>query len=369
VHVAIAIEKFDPHVGGAERYCWDLAQFLAGRGHKITIICMRASGQPHPDVELIRVPALRFPQFLRHLSFAILHFFRARKMRGVVHFCVGNTFYMDLYQPHGGVHRAWFLGETSRYGQPARGLVRLLMRLSLKDMVQRAFEWWTFRVSRPRVIAISDMVAQDMRRFFHYPGDMIRLIPNGIDLDRYHPGNRVHRDEVRKAYGIGPDEFVFLFVAQNPRLKGYDVLLDACRELGHMQFKVLSVGGTDAHMRKDAGPLGGRVIFAGRSTELDRIYAACDCLVHPTYYDACSLVVLESLASGIPVITTSANGAGMFLDGSNGCVINPGDPSALARAMEDMMIKPRGEVNIGMKLKNQAMVFSQVEEAMNGWAP
>ena len=61
-------------------------------------------------------------------------------------------------------------------------------------------------------------------------------------------------------------------------------------------------------------------------------------LVHPTYYDACSLVVLESLASGTPVITTSANGASMFIEsGKNGYVIPAADVKALVNAVNEMI--------------------------------
>ena len=52
MNISIAIEKFDPHVGGAERYCWDLAHFLAQRGHNVEIVCMRAKD---PKIQSIRI--------------------------------------------------------------------------------------------------------------------------------------------------------------------------------------------------------------------------------------------------------------------------------------------------------------------------
>ncbi len=366
MNICIGIEKFDPSVGGAERYCWDLVHFLAERGHEVAVICMKAEGHPDPSISVIKVPVLRFPQFLRHMTFALSHFLKAREMTGYNHFCVGNTFFMDVYQPHGGVHRAWFLKETAIHKGLIRTFMRLVRRLSLKDMVQRAMEWWTFTVTRPRVIAISQMVADDMKAFFHYPDELITLVLNGIDLDRFNAGNRVHRDEVRKLYGIGHDEYTFLFVAQNPRLKGYDVLIRACLELRARPFRVLIVGPYDEQMKEMAVPLKGRIIFAGRTKDLHRIYPACDCLAHPTYYDACSLVVLESLASGVPVITTSSNGAAMYIQGQNGRVINPGDPSALAHAMEEMMTSGNTVGASSPLLQDHRTVFTQVEKVMQG---
>ena len=67
------------------------------------------------------------------------------------------------------------------------------------------------------------------------------------------------------------------------------------------------------------------VIFAGSTNEPEKYYGAADLLIHPTFYDACSLTVLEALASGLPVITTSSNGAsGVISQGVEGRVI--GDP-------------------------------------------
>lgn len=65
-----------------------------------------------------------------------------------------------------------------------------------------------------------------------------------------------------------------------------------------------------------------QIVFAGSTDEPEKYYGAADLLVHPTFYDACSLTVLEALASGLPVITTSSNGAsGMLINNESGFVI------------------------------------------------
>ena len=192
----------------------------------------------------------------------------------------------------------------------------------------------------------------------------MHLIPNGVDVEKYRPEHRVHRGTIRQRYGIEKDDFVFLFVAQNPRLKGYDVLINACLELAQWPFKALIIGHTDAWMKDTAKPLGNKIIFGSRANDLQKVYPACDCLVHPTYYDACSLVVLESLSSGVPVITTSVNGASMYINESNGLVIDPGNVADLSRAMKDMMTNSRGSVGAGSFLKDHRTVFSDVEEIL-----
>ncbi len=365
--ICIAIEKFDPSVGGAERYCWDLAHFLAEKGHDVAITCIKAKDPLHPSISIIEVMCLRFPQALRHLSFAVMHYLKARGLPDHIHFCVGNTFYMDIYQPHGGLHRAWFMRETQRYSPAARRLIRLMKRLSPKDIVQRVMEWWVFRITRPQVIAISEMVSNDIQTRFKYPDSMIHLIANGIDQGRFSPVNRQYREAIRQRYHLDRDDFVFVFVAQNLTLKGFDILLRACSELKDRSFRVLVIGPADASARKKAAQFGDKIVLGGRASDLEKIYPACDCLVHPTYYDACSLVILESLASGVPVITTSANGAKMYVRGENGYVIPPGDVHALVEAMNAVLLT-RKERHMDIVFQDHAGVFAHLERLMENHA-
>jgi UDP-glucose:(heptosyl)LPS alpha-1,3-glucosyltransferase len=81
------------------------------------------------------------------------------------------------------------------------------------------------------------------------------------------------------------------------------------------------------------------VSFVGHCAQMRRAYFAADFLVHPTFYDPCSLVVLEALACGLPVITTRYNGASELLrPGHEGYVVDtPHDHARLAWAMLQLM--------------------------------
>lgn len=336
--ICLAIEKFDPKTGGAERYCWDIAHFLADRGHEVAVICMKASSPDNQGIAIHEIGVIKFPQALRHLSFSVSHFLKARKMKDWIHYGVGNTFYMDIYQPHGGLHAAWFERDIIRYPENLRPVIKIIKRLSFKDTVQRAFEWLTLKVTRPAILAISKMVENDIRDFCGKNPPEIFLIPNGIDIKKYSPEKIKGRSEVRKSYGLDENDFVLLFVANNFILKGFRILLEALEKIKISGVRLLVVGEPDNKSMALAGKLNQMIVFAGKSAGLDYIYPACDCLVHPTYYDACSLVVLESLASGTPVITTSANGASMFIEsGKNGYVIPAADVNALVQSIRKMI--------------------------------
>ena len=363
--VCIAIEKFDPHVGGAERYCWDFAHFLSQKGHDVAVICMKSAIPDTHAISIFLVKPFKFPQFLRHLGFSLLHFFKAKKMTDYIHFCVGNTFYMDIYQPHGGLHRAWFLRETLRHPSILRGVYRAIKYINPKDIVQRVLEWWTFKRTKPEVIAISNMVAQDIQSWFGYPRSKVHLLPNGIDVKKFTPDNICRGDEMRSRYNIRQSDFFFLFMANNLALKGFDVLIRATRSLNDLPIKVLVIGPFNRKIKRKAKGLSDIIIFGGRASDPEFIYPACDCLVHPSFYDACSLVVLEALASGIPVITTKANGASMFITKKNGSIVPPGDHHALEAAMRDVFSGKFGKV-VSPLFKDQENVFSDVEKFIQG---
>jgi UDP-glucose:(heptosyl)LPS alpha-1,3-glucosyltransferase len=159
-----------------------------------------------------------------------------------------------------------------------------------------------------------------------------------VDIERFHPRNRQYREEIRKRNGIG-DEFVILFVSNNFRMKGLDYLIKALAKIkkeDHPPFKLLILGRDQQEpylrLAKKIG-IFKEVIFAGSTNEPEKYYAAADLLVHPTFYDACSLTVLEGLASGLPVITTSSNGASGIINlRESGFVItDPRDDKILAQ--------------------------------------
>jgi UDP-glucose:(heptosyl)LPS alpha-1,3-glucosyltransferase len=187
------------------------------------------------------------------------------------------------------------------------------------------------------IVAISDMVKQDMMRWYRIPEERIHVVYNGVDIERFHPRNRQYREEIRRRHGIGED-LVILFVSNNFRMKGLNVLIKALAKVkkgSPPPFKLLVLGRDhqDPPLRlAREKEIAEEVIFAGSTSEPEKYYGASDLLVHPTFYDACSLTVLEALASGLPVITTHSNGAsGIITQGQEGFVISdPREDQSLA---------------------------------------
>jgi UDP-glucose:(heptosyl)LPS alpha-1,3-glucosyltransferase len=337
IRFAIGLRDFSKKRGGAERYLVDLCTRMAEEGHEVHVYTEHWD-EENPKIHFHSVKTIPFPKSLRLLSFAIRATKEIENGNYDITFGVGNTLKADILQPHGGVHWAWFWRSLRAYDNPFLWTIKFLGRiLSFKQWINGWIEDAPYkRKTFSKIIAISDMVKQDMMRWYRIPKERIHVVYNGVDIERFHPRNRRFREEIRRRHGVG-DEFVVLFVSNNFRMKGLAFLIKALAEIKKensppLKLLVLGRDRQDSYLglAKDMG-IFEEVTFAGSTHEPEKYYGASDLLVHPTFYDACSLTVLEALASCLPVITTHSNGAsGIITQGQEGFVIpDPRDSQAL----------------------------------------
>ncbi|MDQ7783162.1 MAG: glycosyltransferase family 4 protein [Desulfomonilaceae bacterium] len=342
--IAMALENFSRHAGGAESYAVELANTLASEGWEVHLYGHSWDGHPENAIfhEIPRMPKW-VPPSVRILDFALRH----RAMVRAEHFDVvlgfGNTIAMNVYQSHGGVH---YLSSVRKIGAIRNPVLRVLKFLAMcaspKYHLRARIESAPFRSNqRPVIIAISDMVRNDMADYFGIPKDSIKLVYNGIDHARFGRADRTEARRLRRDMGF--DEHVlFLFMAYDFRKKGVRSLVQAASVLrdrvGRGRFGVVVVG-------RPPSPALGRmvrrlqlsdiIVFPGQTTQPELYYHACDVFVLPTFYDACSLVVFEAMAAGLPAITTIHNGAsGIMEHGVDGMILqDANDIGELAEAL------------------------------------
>lgn len=333
MRVAIVIESIEPRRGGAETGTVQFVQHLARCGCEVHVIT--ASNAPSsPTATVHALPAqgatrrAKGDHFLRLAADAIRD-----ETYDVVHSMLPIPG-CDVYQPRGGtvaesIERNLALIRSG----PLRHARRLANRLNLKQrslLVQEAH--LLQRHPETLVAAVSAYVADQLRRHYRVDESRIRIVFNGVDVPETIDAERErHRTELRDQLGLRGEELVLLMVAHNFRLKGVGRTIEAVAQLdtAGRPVKVLIVGRDNpARFRRQADRLGvaDRIIFVGPSERVWAFYAAADVLVHPTYYDPCSRVVLEALASGLPAITTIYNGAAeVMADGIHGYVIGSGE--------------------------------------------
>jgi UDP-glucose:(heptosyl)LPS alpha-1,3-glucosyltransferase len=347
---AIGLLDFSKKRGGAERYLVDLCTRMAAEGEDVHVYAEHQD-EENPNIYFHPVKTIPFPKSLRLLSFAIRATKEMENGKYDITFGVGNTLSADILQPHGGVHWAWFWRSLRVYDHGILWIIKFLGRVfSLKQWASGWIQDAPYkRKTFSKIIAISEMVKKDLMHWYQIPEEKIAVVYNGVDIEHFHPRNRQHREAVRMRHEIGREDLVFLFVSNNFRMKGLDFLIKALakvRQGRHFPFKLLVLGrdrqGSYLRLAKEFG-ISEDVVFAGSTHEPEKYYGASDLLIHPTFYDACSLTVLEALASGLPVITTHSNGAGgIITQGQEGFVIpDPRDEETLVEKISFFLDRER----------------------------
>jgi glycosyltransferase involved in cell wall biosynthesis len=159
------------------------------------------------------------------------------------------------------------------------------------------------------------------------------VVPNGVDLDRFRPGDRA---AARAALGL-PAGPLAVCVGRLSRQKGQDVLLAAWPSVRVEGAALALVGdGPDHAALAAAAPPGVR--FAGRSEDVRPWYAAADVVVVPSRWEGMALTALEGLACDRPVVASDVTGMREVAGGVD--VVPPGDPAALAAALTERLRTP-----------------------------
>lgn len=366
LRIGLVIDRLDPARGGAEAYLVALARFLAGNGHRVEHLASRFG--PGVDAGTLRTVTLPpLPRFLRDAAFDRAAARLAVDLGLDVTLGVRHTPSTHVFQPHGGVYscaasaqsrsagRHWRRHAVARALNPKhRALVRL-------EAQQRR------RADRVTLVALSDRVADDMRAVYRPPSPRAPIrIYNGVDAGRFRPDpSGEDRARLRRRHAIPADAFLALFVGHNFRLKGLHHLLDALAQAGG-DTRLLVIGrGRDRPFRERAAGLGlgGRVVFAGMVDDAAPLYRAADVLAHPTYYDPCSCVCLEALASGLPVITTGANGVGELITAAGGGLVLDAadDVAGLAAAINALRGNPAQRIRLATEARDLAVAWPEAK--------
>jgi UDP-glucose:(heptosyl)LPS alpha-1,3-glucosyltransferase len=235
----------------------------------------------------------------------------------------------DVLRSGGGSHRVFL--EKMRQGEGV--LRRLWHRFSLYHRSVLAVEALQFRPqSYRKILAVSQEVKREIIHTYGVSEDNIAVVYNGVDTERFHSHNRERsRAKIKAQWRIPSEAPLVLFVGSGFQRKGLDRLL---KVWGSPQIEgiYLLVVGEDVHLeryRSWALTQGqGRIILTGRQDNIEEYYGAADLLALPSYQEAFGNVILEALASGVPVLTTKAVGAAELLLGElkEGILLRPDDP-------------------------------------------
>jgi L-malate glycosyltransferase len=197
-----------------------------------------------------------------------------------------------------------------------------------------------------------------------------RVIVHGVDLSRSDDliAQRSEiRKQVRSELGIPDGNILILTVANLRPEKGYDVLLDTARLLEdrHLPISVVAVGygplELEVKERLRELALGERVQLLGRREDVLRLLAGSDIFVLASRQEGLPVVLMEATSLGLPIVATQVGGIPQVItDGIDGLLVDPGQPIALADALERLASDPSLRDRLGSGAKRRSVMFDVV---------
>jgi len=233
-----------------------------------------------------------------------------------------------------------------------------------------------------RIVAATEHERRLLVQIYRVPAERIAVIPLGVDLEQFTPGDRAAaraRLDLGQ-WGIAEDERLLLAVGRIEPLKGLDILIRALAQLNERQPAVLAIIGGDDRAEADIAKLralaedlgvGDAVHFLGpRPHEaLPDFYRAADVVVVPSFYESFGLVAVEAMASGVPVVASRVGGlASTVADGRTGYLIAWRCPEPFAEKIEVLLRNEQLRAALGAGAAERMRTYSwdAVAEAVGG---
>ena len=333
LRVLMAVYKFHPAIGGAERQCLALSRELRDRGLDVRVATFRLR-RAWPRHEVVHgVPVIRLPRLVPAEA----------NLAAWWAYLSANRSRYDLIHVHEANQAATVAASWVRAVSGIPYIVKFVnsgTRFDLK-LARNNKRWplrsWILGATRgaDAAIAISDAIGREAMAAGLLADRVVR-IPNGVSLAG--ETTREARKNAREQLGIPHDRLVVLRVGTQKPKKGVSVLLDAWEQVIGERKDVLlvSVGGeTSPDVRLRIQSMGDTVrMVPEQRGGVDDYLRAADLFVLPSLAEGLSNALLEAQAAGLPCVVTRVGGnAEVVEDGVNGLVVDPGRPDELAGAL------------------------------------
>jgi glycosyltransferase involved in cell wall biosynthesis len=343
VRIALFTNNYLPFCGGVTISVETLRQGLEASGHEAWVFGPRLAGGVDVAARVVRYPSLpvtTYPEF----ALAVPYSRSIDRLVAALEFDVIHAHHPFLLGPaarrlarrH---RRPLVFTYHTRYEKYAHyvplplGLVQAAaLRLSA------AFAARADAVLAPSAVIRDELHARGVRT-------PIAVVPTGIDLDRFRPGDRA---AARRRLGLGDGEPVVLYVGRLDREKSVDRVLLAFERVASIlpaaQLVLVGQGTETERLRSmaEALPVAARIRFLGLRPHdsLAECYQAADVFLFASETETQGLVLAEAAACGLPAVAVDAPGCDEVVrDGDTG-ILTKGDPAALAEAVIGLLLDP-----------------------------
>jgi glycosyltransferase involved in cell wall biosynthesis len=330
-------------IGGTETQAVELALRLDPADYAVTLGCLRMRGPLLAKLERTNVSVmewrarggvnslsgiyqiLRLARFLRHNRFDVAH-----------------------------MHDLW----SNLLGIPAARLARVPVIISSRrDLGHLA--WYTPRRRKilrhlqslsSAVLVNSGEIREQLVREDGFDPESIRIIHNGIDLDRF---KNIRSERNRLFPGLQDCKLVVNVANMHSDIKGQPLLINAAREVcanfPQARFVLIGDGTRRTGFESMAADLGLKqnFLFLGQRHDVADLLTCCDIAVLPSQAEGFPNALLEYMAAGLPAIATDVGGSCEVVEhGVSGLLTAPGDPNALAKSILYLLQNPAAALEL-----------------------
>ena len=307
MRIAFFSEACAPQLNGVVTTQGKLIPYLRSRGHQVLFVLPRYKGNPQ-SLDVVEFKSLPFPLY-PEMPVILPHWkFHMRKLEQV------EAFQPDL------VHlMTWgvlgFFGQkwARRKGIPVvasyeTDIIRYLGYYGFGMFESQAWRYlrWLFNNCRRTYVP-----SPEIKKFLEGSGIRdVDVFERGVDCEQFHPAKR--SELVRKSFGVEPNGVLVLYIGRLSKEKNLKLLLNSFIRLSCQYPKTRLVVTGDGPIRgsltREFSHPSIRFTSWKRGEELCSLFASADIFVLPSTTETLSLVALESMASGVPVLAMNAGG-------------------------------------------------------------
>jgi len=304
MRLAFCLFKYFPF-GGLQRDFMHIAKACQNRGHSIHVYTVLWEGELPSgfNMSIVRRRGITNHPRCENFSKNLAKFFEREQFDLITGFNKMQN--LDVYYAADPCYKAKVMedkGSIYRLGPRYRSYLRL---------EKAVFD----PSSKTHILLIAEKEREKYIQHYLTPEDRFHSLPPGISKDRIITGNiEAIGKETRNSLGVSDDEFLLLMVGSAFKTKGLDRSLLALASLPERlrkKTRLLVIGkGNSALFQKTAKHLGipERLYFLGAREDVPRFMVSADLLLHPAYSENTGTVLIEAMASGLPVLASDVCG-------------------------------------------------------------
>jgi glycosyltransferase involved in cell wall biosynthesis len=353
MRIIVVTDQYAPMVGGVPAVTRGLAIGLAQRGHSVTVLAPSASVRGaaamdgptsvrylgslpwpwYPGMRVARVPFRAIHKYISAAAPDVVHIHSPVVLGVLANWHAGRTGVPVVYTNH---YMPSNFAGTAGDGSP---LLKTWFYSWVVGFANRCGY-----VTAPTETALGLLVERGLQA-------QARVISNGVDLRKFQPGPP--DKALAERYGLRLDRPVILSLGRLSPEKRLDVLLDAAERLtGRGQLVIVGAGPQEAALKTRAAGQGiaARVTFLGHvpDADLPGIYRLGDVFAISSQAELQSLVTMEAMACGLPVVAADAYALSELVHhGTNGFLFSVGKDAELASCLDALTSDKNARLRMG----------------------